>query len=175
MNTLANRITLLRIFLVPFFLIFAYRGNNVTALFIYAVACASDFLDGYIARKYNQTSSFGKFADPLADKMLTLAAMCFLLDLGQMPGWAVAVVLFREFAVSGLRMLAAEKQRVIAAGISGKIKTFSTMICLGLMILFPEIPVLSFICWIIILSVTVFSGICYFVENVDILKDNNLY
>lgn len=172
MKTAANRITLVRIILVPVFLYFAYSGNRAIALIIYVAACASDFLDGYIARKYNQTSTFGKFADPLADKILTLAAMCFLLENGQIPGWAVAVVLFREFAVSGLRMLAAERQRVIAAEVSGKIKTCSTMICIGLMILLPEFETLNLVCWIVTVSVTVFSGIIYFVRNTDIFVDN---
>ena len=169
MHNLANKITILRVLLIPVFLICAYRGFNLISLSIYVIACISDFLDGYIARKYNQTSTFGKFMDPLADKALTLAAMCYLIEKGSMSGWIVAAVLFREFAVSGLRMLAAEKQRVIQADISGKVKTFCTMICLGLMLLMPEKSLLCKICSGIILLTTVYSGICYFYKNADIL------
>ena len=85
------------------------------AFLVYIIACLSDMADGYIARKYNQISNFGKFMDPLADKMLVLSAMCYFIESGQMPGWAVAIVLFREFAVSGLRLIAVEQNRVIAA------------------------------------------------------------
>ena len=103
LKTTANKITLLRVVLIPVFLILAYRGKMIAALLIYLLACLSDTADGYIARHYNQVTNFGKFMDPLADKVLVLAAMCFFAEKGQMPGWAVAVVLFREFAVSGLR------------------------------------------------------------------------
>ena len=103
-KTTANKITMLRIVLIPVFLVLAYMGNMMAALAVYIVACLSDFADGYIARHYNQISNFGKFMDPLADKMLVLAAMCFFIENGQMAGWAVAVVLFREFAVSGMRL-----------------------------------------------------------------------
>ena len=98
---------------------------------MYIIACLSDVADGYIARHYNQVSNFGKFMDPLADKMLVLAAMCIFIERGQMPAWCVAIVLFREFAVSGLRLLAVEQGRVIAAAISGKLKTGCTMVGLG--------------------------------------------
>ena len=130
MNTTANKITVLRIILVPFFLLFEYLGKPGIAFSLFVIASISDLLDGYIARKYNQITVFGKFMDPLADKILVLAAMCFLIEAHIMPGWSVALVLFREFAVSGLRLMAAQQNIVIAAAQSGKIKTASTMVCL---------------------------------------------
>ena len=120
--TTANQITIGRILAVPLFLILAYLGFTWPALVVYILACLSDMLDGYIARHYHQVTNFGKFMDPLADKMLVLAAMCYFVELGTMPGWALAVVLLREFAVSGLRMVAVEQGRVIAAAWSGKIR-----------------------------------------------------
>lgn len=165
MNTLPNKITLGRIVLIPFFLVLAYTGHMVWALAVYIVACLSDMVDGKIARKYNMISNFGKFADPLADKMLVLAAMCFFVENGQMPGWAVAIVLFREFAVSGLRLIAVEHSLVIAAAWSGKIKTACTMVGLGVMMVFPEVALVNILCTVIIVGTTLYSGIEYFVVN----------
>jgi CDP-diacylglycerol--glycerol-3-phosphate 3-phosphatidyltransferase len=170
LKTTANKITVLRIILIPVFLIFAYNHLMVPALIVYLVACLSDMADGYIARHYNQITNFGKFMDPLADKMLVLAAMCFFIENGQMPGWAVAVVLFREFAVSGLRLIAVEQNRVIAAAWSGKIKTAVTMICLAVMMVLST-PVLNWICTILILLTTVYSGVEYFMKNKDVFQD----
>ena len=170
LKTTANKITVLRIILIPVFLIFAYNHLMVPALIVYLVACLSDMADGYIARHYNQITNFGKFMDPLADRMLVLAAMCFFIENGQMPGWAVAVVLFREFAVSGLRLIAVEQNRVIAAAWSGKIKTAVTMICLAVMMVLST-PVLNWICTILILLTTVYSGVEYFMKNKDVFQD----
>ena len=170
LKTTANKITVLRIILIPAWLLLAYRGYAVAALAVYSIACLSDMVDGYIARHYNQITNFGKFMDPLADKMLVLAAMCYFAENGQMPGWAVAIVLFREFAVSGLRLIAVEQQRVIAAAWSGKIKTAVTMIALGLMTVFPS-PLLDWICTGLILTTTVYSGVEYFVKNKDVFRD----
>ncbi len=170
LKTTANKITVLRIVLIPVWLILAYRGLSVPALIVYITACLSDLLDGYIARHYNQITNFGKFMDPLADKMLVLAAMCYFVDNGQMAGWAVAIVLFREFAVSGLRLIAAEQKHVIAAAWSGKIKTAVTMVTLGLMTVFPSAR-LNLICTGLILVTTVYSGVEYFVNNRDVFRD----
>ena len=116
-------------------------------------------------------SNFGKFVDPLADKMLVLSAMCFFIENGQMPGWAVAIVLFREFAVSGLRLIAVEQSRVIAAARSGKIKTGCTMVGLGAMLVFgQQYPVVNLVCYILIIVTTVYSGVEYFVANHDVFK-----
>lgn len=171
MNTTANKITILRVLLIPVFLVLAYRGHMYAALAVYIIACASDFLDGYIARHYNQISNFGKFMDPLADKILVLSAMCFFVEKGQMAGWSVAIVLFREFAVSGLRLIAVEQGRVIAAGWSGKIKTASTMVGLILMLAFPAVTLVNDICTAIIVITTIYSGVEYFWVNRDVFKN----
>ena len=170
MNTTANKITIFRILLIPVFLILAYMGQMTWALLVYIIACLSDMADGYIARHYNQISNFGKFMDPLADKVLVLAAMCFFIENGQMPGWAVVIVLFREFAVSGLRLIAVEQQRVIAAAWSGKIKTACTMVGLCVM-LFTSHPLVNLIVtWVIVIT-TLYSGIEYFYVNRDVFKN----
>lgn len=171
MNTTANKITIFRIVLIPVFLVLAYTGLKYWALAVYIIACLSDVADGYIARHYNQVSNFGKFVDPLADKMLVLSAMCFFIENGQMPGWAVAIVLFREFAVSGLRLIAVEQSRVIAAARSGKIKTGCTMVGLGAMLVFgQQYPLVNLVCYILIIVTTVYSGVEYFVANRDVFK-----
>ncbi len=171
MNTTANKITIFRIVLIPVFLVLAYTGLKYWALAVYIIACLSDVADGYIARHYNQVSNFGKFVDPLADKMLVLSAMCFFIENGQMPGWAVAIVLFREFAVSGLRLIAVEQSRVIAAARSGKIKTGCTMVGLGAILVFgQQYPVVNLVCYILIIVTTVYSGVEYFVANRDVFK-----
>lgn len=171
MNTTANKITMFRIVLIPVFLVLAYTGLKYWALAVYIIASLSDVADGYIARHYNQVSNFGKFVDPLADKMLVLSAMCFFIENGQMPGWAVAIVLFREFAVSGLRLISVEQSRVIAAARSGKIKTGCTMVGLGAMLVFgQQYPVVNLVCYILIIVTTVYSGVEYFVANRDVFK-----
>ena len=168
--TTANKITIGRIVLIPVFLLLAYSGHVYWALAVYIIACLSDMADGYIARHYNQISNFGKFADPLADKMLVLSAMCFFIERGQMAGWIVALVLFREFAVSGLRLIAVEQKRVIAAAWSGKIKTGCTMVGLGAMMLFSQSNLVNIICSAVILVTTLYSGAEYFYVNRDVFK-----
>ena len=171
MNTTANKITMLRVFLIPVFMVLAYLDLRIPAVVVFILASLSDLLDGYIARHYNQISNFGKFMDPLADKMLVLSCMCFLVEKGQMPGWAVAIILFREFAVSGLRLVAAERQHVIAAAWSGKVKTTCTMIGLCFLIVFRDCPQLNVIVTAVILITTVYSGVEYFIKNKDVFKD----
>lgn len=170
MNTTANKITIFRILLIPVFLVLAYMGQQYWALAVYIIACLSDMADGYIARHYNQISNFGKFMDPLADKVLVLAAMCFFIENGQMPGWAVVIVLFREFAVSGLRLIAVEQQRVIAAAWSGKIKTACTMVGLCVMLFTSHPLVNQIVTWVIVIT-TLYSGIEYFYVNRDVFKN----
>ena len=171
LKTTANKITLLRIALIPVFLLLAYAGRTVPALLFFIVASLSDMADGYVARHYNQITNFGKFMDPLADKMLVLAAMCFFVEKGQMPGWAVAIVLFREFAVSGLRLVAVERQRVIAAAWSGKIKTTCTMIGLCILMVFGQYRAVSIFVTVVILATTIYSGVEYFMKNSDVFSD----
>ncbi len=172
MNT-ANKLTLARVVMIPLFLLVLYLhvpGANYWALAIFIVASLTDTLDGYIARHYNQTTDFGKFMDPLADKCLVTAAMLWFVEIGQMPGWALLIVIVREFAVSGLRMVAADKGRVIAAGWSGKVKTASTMVCICLMLLVPQFMELNAICVAVIVLTTIWSGVEYFMKNLDVLS-----
>ncbi len=171
MNTTANKITMVRVALIPVFLMLCYLDHRIAATVVFIIASLSDLLDGYIARHYNQVSNFGKFMDPLADKMLVLSAMCFLVEKGQMPGWIVAVILFREFAVSGLRLVAAERQRVIAAAWSGKIKTTCTMIGLCILMVFGQYRAVSIFVTVVILATTIYSGVEYFMKNSDVFSD----
>ena len=173
MNT-ANKLTLARVVMIPLFLLVLYLhvpGANYWALAIFIVASLTDTLDGYIARHYNQTTDFGKFMEPLADKCLVTAAMLGFVEIGHMPGWALLIVIVREFAVSGLRMVAADKGRVIAAGWSGKVKTASTMVCICLMLLLPRFVELSAICVAVIVLTTIWSGVEYFMKNLDVLSE----
>ena len=146
-----------------------FPGASWVALAIFIIASLTDLLDGKIARKYNLVTDFGKFADPLADKMLVTAAMLWFVEVGQMPAWALLIVICREFAVSGLRMIAADKGRVIAAGWSGKVKTASTMVCIVLMLL-PINPWINNICVAVIVLTTIYSGVEYFMKNLDVLS-----
>ena len=172
MNT-ANKLTMLRVALIPVYLVVLYwgfPGAAYAALAIFIIASLTDFVDGYIARHYNQTTDFGKFMDPLADKCLVTAAMLWFVEIGQMPGWALLVVIIREFGVSGLRMVAADKGRVIAAGWSGKVKTASTMVCIVLMFL-PIPAELNLACVAVIVLTTIYSGVEYFVKNRDVISE----
>ena len=171
--TTANKLTVARVFLIPVFLVIMYSGFpgcRYVALAVYIVACLTDLLDGYIARHYDQISDFGKFMDPLADKCLVVAALCVFVAEGTLEAWILAVVLVREFAVSGMRLVAAEKGIVIAAGISGKVKTASTMVCICL-ILFGIPHGLNVVCQMVILVTTVHSGVEYFVKNWDVFRE----
>ena len=165
--TTATKLTLLRIILIPVFLLVLYLGfpgANWVALAVFILASVTDMLDGYVARKYNQVSNMGKFLDPLADKILVAAAMCWFVGCGQMWAWVLAAVLLREFAVSGLRLVAVEQGKVIAAAWSGKVKTASTMVCICVMLVF-NVPWLNILCQLVILVTTVYSGVEYFMKN----------
>ena len=170
--TTANKLTFLRIALIPVFLLILYwgfTGANWWALGVFIAASLTDTLDGYVARHYNQVTNMGKFMDPLADKMLTMAAMCWFVQNGQMAGWVLALALLREFAVSGLRLVAVEQGRVIAAAWSGKVKTFVTIVCLCFMLGF-NVTWLNLVCQVLILGVTVYSGIEYCIKNRDVFR-----
>lgn len=172
--TTASKITLARVVMIPAFLILMYLsgGNGPllwAALAVFLLASLTDFVDGYIARHYNQISDFGKFLDPLADKLLVLACMCVFVEWGRMPGWALMLVLTREFSVTGLRLVAVGGGRVIAAGWSGKIKTASTMVGLCAMLAFTGFPVLDCAVTGVIVLTTVISGVEYFIKNWDCL------
>ena len=172
MNT-ANKLTLLRVVMIPVFMAALYLNfpfHRIVALIVFILACITDFIDGYIARHFNQVSDFGKFMDPLADKLLVISAMLYFAESGQMKAWAVLIVLAREFAVSGLRMVAAPKGVVIAAAWSGKVKTAATMVCICIMLV-PIPQVLNAICVGVILLTTVVSGVEYFVKNRKVFSD----
>ena len=175
--TLASKITLARVALIPVYMVLMYLSGGqpgpmmLSALAVFIFASLTDFVDGYIARHYNQVSDFGKFLDPLADKLLTLAAMCMFCQWGSFPAWALMIVLTREFAVSGLRMVAGPKGKVIAAGKSGKFKTASTMVGLCAWMAFPDIAIIGTVVMWLIVTTTVYSGVEYFIQNWNCLWD----
>ena len=168
MNT-ANKLTLIRVVLIPVFIVLLYLDLTLAALAVFILASVTDFIDGYVARHYHQITDFGKFMDPLADKLLVMSAMAWFVEAGWMPGWAFFIVLAREFAVTGLRLVAVEQGLVIAAGKSGKVKTASTMVCIVVMFL-PIPAILNTICgWVITLT-TLYSGVEYFMKNKDVIQ-----
>ncbi len=175
--TTASKITLIRVAFIPVFMVLMYLSGGQPGLYmwlslaVFVVASVTDWVDGYIARKYGQVSDFGKFLDPLADKLLVIAAMTMFCEWAIIPAWALMIVLTREFAVTGLRLVAVGKGKVIAAGFSGKVKTASTMIGLCAMMAFPTDTIL---CWVVlgvIVVTTVYSGIEYFIQNWKCLWD----
>ena len=175
--TTASKITVARVLLIPIYMVFMYLSGGQPGLWmwlglaVFIVASITDFVDGQIARKCNQVTDFGKFLDPLADKLLTIAAMAMFCEWGLFPAWALMIVLTREFAVSGLRMVAAPKGRVIAAGKSGKFKTASSMVGLCFMMAFPAVVWLNWVVVGVIVVTTVYSGVEYFVRNWKCLWD----
>ncbi len=179
--TTASKITMVRIFMIPFFMaaaLMSFKGHEYVALLIFIVASVTDSLDGYVARHYNQISTFGKFIDPLADKLLVTAALLIFVERGQMASWALMIVIAREFAVTGLRLVAMEDGIVIAAGTSGKIKTALSIVFSCVMLLPDQINRFKLLAWLsvndicvaIIVLVTVYSGIDYFVANKKVLN-----
>lgn len=175
--TTASKITLVRVLFIPVYMVTMYLSQGKAGLWMYVslgifvIASLTDFIDGYIARHYHQVTDFGKFLDPLADKLLTIAAMAMFCQWGVFPAWALMIVLTREFAVTGLRLVAAPKGKVIAAGWSGKIKTASTMVGLCAMMALPGFDVLSIIVIAVIVLTTVYSGVEYFIQNWNCLWD----
>ena len=169
--TAASKVTLPRIFLIPVYMVLMYVSGGVAgpwmwgALGGFILASVTDFVDGYIARHCNQVSDFGKFLDPLADKLLVIAAMAMFCEWGLWPAWALMAVLAREFAVTGLRLVAAGKGTVIAAGWSGKVKTASTMVGLCLLMAFPHIQPLRWAGIWVVVATTLYSGVEYFARN----------
>ena len=174
---LPNKLTLMRIFMVPavVVLLLAFDGTwaFIAAAACYVIAAVTDFFDGKIARKYGLVTNFGKFMDPLADKLLVCSTLVAMTALGRTPAWAVIIVIAREFAISGFRLLAVERGVVIAAGRSGKIKTtLQNIWCMG-----PLIPVtaawwktLTLIVMILAVILTVYSFVEYLYKNQQVLK-----
>lgn len=176
-KNLPNKLTILRVLLIPFFVLFMlWPAETVwekwVALTIFVVASITDLLDGKIARKYNLVSNFGKFMDPLADKLLVCSALICFVATGSVPAWVVIVIISREFIVSGFRLIASDKGIVIAAGMSGKIKTVLQMIMTVVVI--ADIPGFEIIEQILIyasLIMTVVSLADYIYHNIDVLKN----
>ena len=172
MNT-PNKLTILRMALVPVYIVLMYAfETKIPALIVYIVASFTDFLDGHLARKYNLVSDFGKFMDPLADKLLVTSALVIFSEQGMMPAWATMVIIAREFAVSGLRMVAATGGKVIAAAWSGKIKTALSIVCICVMMtpLCPTGGAVNIICIALMVIVTVVSGVEYFIKNGKVIS-----
>lgn len=180
MNT-ANKITMIRVILVPIFMVLLMIDNALCqylSLGVFVLASVTDAIDGHIARKYNQVTTFGKFVDPLADKVLTTSAFLILMHYDRMSVWALMIVLVREFAVSGIRLVAAGDGKIVAASMWGKLKTVSQMIAIIVAILLLNtntiIGIKSYIIsdiliWISILF-TLISGIDYIAKNWNLLK-----
>ncbi len=169
---LPNKLTLLRIALIPVCLLLWALHQPVLAAVVFALAAATDFLDGYIARKNNLVTVFGKFADPVADKILVLTAMIFLCADGRLPAWAVCIVAARELMVDGLRLVAVGKGSVIAAGWLGKIKTnlqFACILC-GMLLAQGHWITLALSC--LMAAMTVWSGANYFLGARNIFKND---
>jgi len=181
------RVILIPVFLLILYLDIEYNGIHIgryIALAVFIIAALTDLADGLIARKHNQITDFGKFMDPLADKILTFAAMLWFVEVGMMPAWLVLIVIVREFMVTGMRLVAAAKGNVIAATMSGKVKTVVTIVCLIIMFFAEDLEAilaylglqlpfghwLIVICWILIGVTTLVSGVDYLVKNKDIMR-----
>lgn len=172
---LPNKLTILRILLIPVFIIVLMIGHYYISAIIFIAAAATDALDGHIARKYNLVTNFGKIMDPLADKLLVVSALVCLVDLGDVAGWMVIVILAREFAITGLRAVAAAEGIVIAAGWSGKIKTIFQMIAVPALLLknwpfeYIGIPFDQIMLWAAVIM-TIISGTEYIIKNKSVFS-----
>ena len=172
---LPNKLTVVRMALVPFFvaaLLLSMTNASLkwVALALFVIASLTDFADGYIARKYNLITNFGKFMDPLADKILTISGMICLIELGRIPSWIVIIIVAREFIISGFRLVAAENGVVIAANYWGKFKTTFQMIMIILMIMnIPQLQILTNIVMWIALALTLISLWTYIMANKQVL------
>ena len=175
---LANKITMARVIMIPIFMVVLFsniNNSNYIAALIFAIAAATDGLDGYIARSRNQITTFGKFIDPLADKLLVSTALISMVELGQVPAWIVVIIIAREFTITGFRIIAASEGITIAASPLGKIKTSTQLISI-IAILIDNFPFkyINFpfdrIMLYIALFFTVLSGIDYLYRNKQVLK-----
>ena len=172
MNT-PNKLTTLRMILVPFFVLAFYiESKDITArliitTIIFAIASSTDFLDGYLARKYNLVTDFGKFMDPLADKVLVTAALVCLVQIGRVDAWMVVLIISREYAISILRAIAASTGKVLAASKGGKIKTATQMIAIIMLML--GIPYGNILMYLAVFF-TVYSGVQYIYENRHLIE-----
>lgn len=173
---LPNKLTMFRVILIPFFVVFMLvditSADKWIALAIFIIASLTDLLDGKIARKYNLVTNFGKFMDPLADKLLVCSALVCLVELAKIPAWVVIIIIAREFIISGFRLIASDNGVVIAASYFGKFKTVFQMLMICLMI--ADIEAISIVTvivmWIAVL-LTVISLVDYLVKNKDVMKE----
>lgn len=187
--TTANKLTILRVLMIPIMIIFLYIKpldeligflgltiNQFVFALLFVLASLTDLLDGYVARKYNQITTFGKFLDPIADKVLVLVALLYLMILSpsRVPIWAVMIVIMREFMVTGIRLLAVDKGSVIAASPYGKFKTASTMIALVIMLFndFGLTPWIGNVIFYIAILFTLISGIDYLIKNKKVVFES---
>ena len=174
---LPNKLTMFRVILIPFFIVFLLIPitpyDKWIALAIFVIASLTDLLDGKIARKYNLVTNFGKFMDPLADKLLVCSALICLIELDKIPSWIVIIIIAREFIISGFRLVASDNGVVIAASYFGKFKTTFQMLAVCLMI--ADLPALhvvtQVVLWIAVI-LTVVSLIDYLVKNKSVMKEN---
>jgi len=181
MMNLPNKLTIIRVCLIPFFvaaLLFDH-GNNYTmrivANVLFIAASLTDLFDGKIARKYNLVTNFGKFMDPLADKLLVCSALICLIELGQLPAWVVIIIISREFIISGFRLVAADNGVVIAASYWGKFKTTFQMAAVILMIFnIPALTLVTNIVVVIAVALTIISLVDYVAKNIKILTEGGM-
>ncbi len=171
-----NRLSVIRVLCVPVLTALLYSSAPwcaAAAAVVFSLACATDFLDGYLARKYSLVTDFGKFIDPVADKLLVLSSFIMLVQLQLVPAWMTVLILARELSVDGLRLIAMTRNHVIAAGPLGKIKTASQMICILLLLILRK-PLLSewygIILTVWVSGITLFSGADYFRKNASLFR-----
>ena len=174
---LANKLTVLRVCTIPFFVLFMEidclgRWGSFIAVLLFVMASITDALDGHIARKYNLVTNFGKFMDPLADKLLVCSAMICLIEKGAIPSWVVTIIIAREFIISGFRLIASDNGVVIAASYWGKFKTVFQMVMICLMIAdISQLAIITTIVMYVALALTVISLVDYLIKNKDVMKD----
>ena len=178
---LPNKLTVMRVILIPFFVAALLYDNGssqtrrIVANVIFIVASLTDLFDGKIARKYNLVTNFGKFMDPLADKLLVCSALICLIQLGQLPAWVVIIIISREFIISGFRLVAADNGIVIAASYWGKFKTTFQMIAVILMIFnIPALATVTMIMLVIAVVLTVISLVDYVAKNIEVLTKGGM-
>lgn len=176
---LPNKLTIVRIIMIPFFVFFLLTdfvaGSKWIATVLFCAASITDFLDGHIARKYNLVTNFGKFMDPLADKLLVCSALICLIELGQLPAWVVIIIISREFIISGFRLVAADNGVVIAASYWGKFKTTFQMAAVILMIFnIPALTLVTNIVVVIAVALTIISLVDYVAKNIKILTEGGM-
>lgn len=178
---LPNKLTVMRVILIPFFVAALLYENGssqtmrIVANVIFIVASLTDLFDGKIARKYNLVTNFGKFMDPLADKLLVCSALICLIQLGQLPAWVVIIIISREFIISGFRLVAVDNGIVIAASYWGKFKTTFQMIAVILMIFnIPALATVTMIMLVIAVVLTVISLVDYVAKNIEVLTKGGM-